>query len=307
MDTVQRQDGAIRRAVRGAIEGAICACLGTFLGSCLMIHEAFPATLRRAALMGVAGAVLFALGRAISGRVLGAFAGGVAGLFLGGYLGAQVGAYYVYYTPAAVQPGQPLEIAGPTLEGADFDLKQLRGKVVLVDFWATWCGPCVAELPNVRQVYDRHHQDGFEVVGVSLDNSRERLAAFVRERQLPWPQIFFDEDGSRGWANPLARQYDITAIPSMFLIDQQGQVAASDVRGESLERAVAGLLGKEPGGTVADAFLMPMRTVAIPLGPLVGFFLGAVGGALVERGLRKSAGGESERGSTSQHGRKDHG
>ncbi|HZY86294.1 MAG TPA: TlpA disulfide reductase family protein, partial [Gemmataceae bacterium] len=101
---------------------------------------------------------------------------------------------------------KPLDIKYTSVDGRAVDLSKLRGKVVLVDFWATWCGPCVAELPNVRAVYDRYHAQGFEVVGISLDHSRDKLAEYVKEKQVPWPQVFFDEEGKRGWANPLARR-----------------------------------------------------------------------------------------------------
>src|SRR5207248_10637606 len=116
--------------------------------------------------------------------------------------------------------GQMIDLAGSTLDGSRFDLAEQRGKVVLVDFWATWCGPCIAELPNVRAVYDQHHGNGFEVVGVSLDSERPHLAKFLHDHPEPWPQIFFDEEGQRGWDSPLARRYGVRAIPCLLVIDR---------------------------------------------------------------------------------------
>jgi thiol-disulfide isomerase/thioredoxin len=144
-----------------------------------------------------------------------------------------------------VKAGQELDLAGPTVDGGTFDLKKLRGKVVLVDFWATWCGPCVAEMPNVKRVYERHHKDGFEVVGVSLDQSREALLRFIKAKEMPWPQLFFDNKDAQGWNNPLARKYDINAIPMTILIDRAGKVVEIGLRGEALEPAVARLLGDQ--------------------------------------------------------------
>lgn len=136
------------------------------------------------------------------------------------------------------------EISGPGLDGSIVDLKQFAGKVVLVDFWATWCGPCIGELPNVQSVYAKFHEKGFEVLAISLDNTKDALTGFVAQRQLPWPQIFFDEEGKRGWANPLGRKYGINSIPATFLVGRDGKVRKLDVRGPALEPAVAELLNE---------------------------------------------------------------
>jgi thiol-disulfide isomerase/thioredoxin len=138
--------------------------------------------------------------------------------------------------------GKPPEIAGPTLDGNDIDISEFKGKVVLVDFWATWCGPCVGELPNVRRVYDKYHDQGFEVLAVSFDERRTSLEKFVADNGLPWPQIFFDEDGKRYWDNPLGKQYGIDGIPATFLVDRDGNLQKVGVRGEELEPAVVELL-----------------------------------------------------------------
>ncbi|MFO0948257.1 MAG: TlpA disulfide reductase family protein [Planctomycetota bacterium] len=141
--------------------------------------------------------------------------------------------------------GKPLAIAGPTLDGSEFDLSKLKGKVVLVDFWATWCGPCVGEMPHVKKVYDKLHEKGFEVVGVSLDETDEALRGFVKENEVPWTQVIFSKEDDRGWNNPLAKKLGINSIPATFLIDQEGNVVSFDLRGEKpLEKAVERLLNK---------------------------------------------------------------
>ena len=130
-------------------------------------------------------------------------------------------------------PGHPMEISGTLLNGKPFDQKTLAGKVVLVDFWATWCGPCVAEIPNVLEQYEKYHKDGFEVVGISLDQEREALEKFVTEQKLPWP-ILFEEPKGDGWQHPLATFYGISGIPTVVLIGRDGKVITLDARGEKL-------------------------------------------------------------------------
>jgi thiol-disulfide isomerase/thioredoxin len=112
---------------------------------------------------------------------------------------------------------------------------------VLLDFWATWCGPCRAELPNVLKTYAAHHKDGFEIIGISLDQDKEKLTAFTKEKDMTWPQYF---DG-KGWQNKLAAKYGINSIPATFLLDGQGTIIGEDLRGDSLEEAVTKALAKK--------------------------------------------------------------
>lgn len=115
-----------------------------------------------------------------------------------------------------------------------------KGKVYVVEFWATWCGPCKEEMPNVRRVYEAYHDKGFEVVAVSLDSEKDKqkLLDYCRANNLPWPQFF---DG-KGWKNEFAVKYSINAIPAMFLLDQDGKVVTTEARGEKLETEVKRLL-----------------------------------------------------------------
>lgn len=134
-------------------------------------------------------------------------------------------------------PGRPMRLEGPLLDGKAFDPAVLAGKVVLVDFWATWCQPCLAELPTIQALYEKYHERGFEVLGVSLDESRQDVEGFMTERRIPWPTVF----SGMGWQDPLADSYGIRMIPRLILIGRDGAVISIDAKGERLADAVAEL------------------------------------------------------------------
>jgi thiol-disulfide isomerase/thioredoxin len=136
--------------------------------------------------------------------------------------------------------GNPIEITGSTHGGMAFDIASLKGKVVLVDFWATWCGPCIAEVPNMKKNYEAYKDRGFEIVGISLDQNREALDEYLKEKDVPWITLHEkDKDGQ----HPAAMHYGIFGIPAMFLVDQEGKVVSTEARGEKLDELLAELLG----------------------------------------------------------------
>ncbi|RYG75620.1 redoxin domain-containing protein [bacterium] len=128
----------------------------------------------------------------------------------------------------------PYALKGKDLSGKPVNWKQYAGKVVLLDFWATWCGPCVGELPNVLKNYKTYHPKGFEIVGVSLDNDKKALTDFVKDRKLQYVNVF---DG-QGWKSADAKSYGVMAIPFTLLIGKNGKIAAVNPRGEALEPAI---------------------------------------------------------------------
>ncbi len=130
--------------------------------------------------------------------------------------------------------GDEMNISFTDLKGAEIDLTKMHDKVILVDFWATWCGPCIAEMPNVTAAYGAFKEKGFEVIGISLDDDKAAVEQFTAENKMPWPQYF---DG-KGWENEIARKFGITSIPATFLIGKGGKIVASNLRGPALEKAI---------------------------------------------------------------------
>jgi len=140
--------------------------------------------------------------------------------------------------------GQKIDIKGTLLDGTPLDWAAYRGKVVLVDFWATWCGPCRAEVPNVLKMYAAYHDKGFDVLGISLDSRPEQAAAYLKQMNIPWVTLFSKNEQERGWQQPMAVYYGVTGIPRAILVDRDGTVVHMNARGENLERELRRMLGE---------------------------------------------------------------
>ena len=124
--------------------------------------------------------------------------------------------------------GQPLSVANN------------KGRVVLIDFWATWCPPCRAELPNVIATYQKYHSKGFDIIGVSLDEDKAQLLSCIKDHNMAWPQYY---DGKK-WDNQLAMNYGVEIAPTTYLLDGEGKIIGKDLRGDDLKKAVAAALSK---------------------------------------------------------------
>jgi thiol-disulfide isomerase/thioredoxin len=124
-----------------------------------------------------------------------------------------------------------------TLDKQEVDTSKLRGKVILVDFWATWCGPCIQSLPVVAKLYEKYHSQGLDVFGISLDHDRATLDGFLKKNPHPWPQTFTEAD-----PNPIADRFGITSIPAFILIDKTGVATVIDARNPDTDDIIAAKL-----------------------------------------------------------------
>ncbi|WP_235938066.1 peroxiredoxin family protein [Chitinophaga solisilvae] len=126
------------------------------------------------------------------------------------------------------------------VKGDPVKLTDYRGKYVLLDFWASWCGPCRAENPNVLENYEKYHSKGLEILGVSLDDKKDAWVKAIKDDGLTWEHV----SDLKGWRNVVAKEYNIRAVPSNFLLDKDGKIIAKDLRGEELSRKLEEIFGK---------------------------------------------------------------
>lgn len=136
--------------------------------------------------------------------------------------------------------GKPLAVKFTAIDGREVDLARMAGKVVLLDFWATWCAPCMDELPNLKAAYEKLHPRGFEIVGISLDESKGALQQVIDREKIPWPQ-HFDETNEE---NKFAAEFDVSTVPTMWLVDSQGRLRDLNAR-DNLTEKVERLLGRK--------------------------------------------------------------
>ncbi len=139
--------------------------------------------------------------------------------------------------------GKPFELEfTDAIDGSTVSIERLKGKVVVVDFWATWCGPCVAEMPEMKRLYAKYKGKGVEFIGVSLDQKDgglDKLKAFVEREGITWPQYYQGD----GWDSRFSSSWGITLIPSVFVVDQRGRVHSVEARG-MLESMIPELLDR---------------------------------------------------------------
>ena len=138
--------------------------------------------------------------------------------------------------PVIAVVGKPMpNFTATDLDGNPISLQDYRGKVVLLDFWAVWCGPCIVEMPNIKRTYSKYKDKGFDIIGINLDTNEKRLRNYLKKNDIAWRQVF----SGKGWKSPVSQQYRIRRIPAPWLIDRDGTLITKHAGGKALERLVA--------------------------------------------------------------------
>lgn len=130
----------------------------------------------------------------------------------------------------------------PTATGEEFSLASLQGHIVILDFWASWCAPCIAEMPTVKEIYAKYKDKGLKVVGISMDNSKAAWMKSIDKIQIPWLHVSSLKGMKRC---PVAELYQVYAIPKLYIIDKEGKIVDKDLRGEDLKKKVDGLFARQ--------------------------------------------------------------
>ncbi len=134
------------------------------------------------------------------------------------------------------QPAPEINLASP--DGKEIALSSLKGKVVLIDFWASWCKPCLGEMPNVVKAYKKYKDKGFEIYGVSLDQDKQRWIESIAKEGITWPQV----SDLKQWQSDVVKLYSIQSIPLTILLDRDGKIIDKNLRGEALDKKLAEVL-----------------------------------------------------------------
>lgn len=142
-------------------------------------------------------------------------------------------------------PGNTMEVRGTTIEGKPFDMSAWKGKVILVDYWATWCNPCLAEIEHLKRLHAAYHAKGLEIVAINADDEKADVLEYLKENPVPWTVLFHETKNAseRGLGMPLAVRYGVTQLPASMLIDANGKVVSVRALGKNLDDDLEKLLG----------------------------------------------------------------
>ncbi|MCD6579329.1 TlpA family protein disulfide reductase, partial [bacterium] len=119
--------------------------------------------------------------------------------------------------------------------------KNLKGKYYIMDFWATWCSPCIAEVPNMKRVYKKYKGKNFEILSISLDIDKDKAKKFIEKNKMIWCNSLTN----KGWKSPIVKQFEIMGIPATILVDPTGKIIATNLRGENLGKTLEKILNKK--------------------------------------------------------------